>query len=65
MLEAIRQKVEGVDDVVGRKRAIQIMQAHIPSIHAKLPVGRDGDEVLLYLQALREEGVPSASYTYR
>jgi len=58
-LEAIRQKVEGVDDVVGRKRAIEIMQAHIPSIHAKLPVSRDGDEVLPYLQALRKEGVPS------
>lgn len=58
-LEAIRQKVEGVDDVIGRERAIQIMQAHIPSIHAKLPVSQDGDEVLLYLQALRKEGVPS------
>jgi hypothetical protein len=58
-LEAIRQKVEGVGDVVGKERAIQIMQAHIPSIQAKLPVSRDGDQVQLYLQALREEGVPT------
>jgi hypothetical protein len=59
MLEAISQRVEDVDDVSGKKRALQLMQTHLPGIKAKLPVSRDEDQFLLYLQALRKDGVPT------
>ncbi|WP_320195388.1 hypothetical protein RMR10_020465 [Agrobacterium rosae] len=59
MLEAISQRVADADDVSGKKRALQLMQTHLPGIKAKLPVSRGEDQFLLYLQALREDGVPT------
>ncbi|SCX32025.1 hypothetical protein DSM25558_5363 [Agrobacterium sp. DSM 25558] len=60
MLEAISQRVADADDVSGKKRALQLMQTHLPGIKkSKLPVSRDEDQFLLYLQALREDGVPT------
>jgi hypothetical protein len=58
-LEAVRQGVEHVDDASSKAAAIQLMQTHLPRIKAKLAAPRDEEQVLIYLQALRGNGVPS------
>jgi len=60
-VEAIRQRVNGVDKASGKKQAVQIIQTHLRAITAKLPSSIGNEGFMNYLQALRARGVPACA----
>lgn len=58
MLEAIDQRAQNVDEVDRKKRAVQLMERQLPAVKAKV-ADHEVDELLAYMRALGEDGVPS------
>jgi len=61
MLEAIRQRVNGVDEAIAKKQALQITQTHLLAITAKLTSSSDREDLMNYLQALGARGVATCA----